>query len=407
MKKERLQIAGKLKGNYVSSIHWPQESWLHLESRLMSRLFENKGIIFITIYILLLLCTIGCIQDKYIEGQSRQEYALNEPASSDHSVAKDNGGQDSSSGQDHNVVPGNSTAQENIIDPDPNLLLELDFQSGVGNHLFRSWGILILWSNRSLPYLVLNATLCNEDHQVDKAKCMLMQIEPGKKYSFDISKNLRIPKGDYSCILEALGPFGLITSEKRDCSALNEITDSIFLDEIGPVDKKASNDDLDQYRIKVIAEKGASQDKYANQDKYAKNEKASESILRTSSEDIAQESNRDAEKSYGSEPGYNSKAGGQESQDSIPQGVSSSRSSEGSVMGVNRKDSDNQTIAVKGNTQIADQDDNEIFVGSTGSNKYHLSDCRFVAKIKNKIFYKSSEEAKKDGKVPCKICNPR
>jgi methylphosphotriester-DNA--protein-cysteine methyltransferase len=76
-------------------------------------------------------------------------------------------------------------------------------------------------------------------------------------------------------------------------------------------------------------------------------------------------------------------------------------------MGVNRKDSDNQTIAVKGNTQIADQDDNEIFVGSTGSNKYHLSDCRFVAKIKNKIFYKSSEEAKKDGKVPCKICNPR
>jgi methylphosphotriester-DNA--protein-cysteine methyltransferase len=47
-----------------------------------------------------------------------------------------------------------------------------------------------------------------------------------------------------------------------------------------------------------------------------------------------------------------------------------------------------------------------MFVGSTGSNKYHRPDCRFVDKIKNKIYFKSSEEARKNGKVPCKTCNP-
>ena len=47
-----------------------------------------------------------------------------------------------------------------------------------------------------------------------------------------------------------------------------------------------------------------------------------------------------------------------------------------------------------------------MFVGSSGSNKYHRPECRFVDKIKNKIYFKSAEEARKNGKVPCKTCNP-
>ena len=47
-----------------------------------------------------------------------------------------------------------------------------------------------------------------------------------------------------------------------------------------------------------------------------------------------------------------------------------------------------------------------MFVGSSGSNKYHRSDCRFVAKIKNKIYFKSAQEVRKNNKVPCKTSNP-
>ena len=47
-----------------------------------------------------------------------------------------------------------------------------------------------------------------------------------------------------------------------------------------------------------------------------------------------------------------------------------------------------------------------MFVGSSGSNEYHSLDCRFVDKIKNKIYFKSAEEARNNGKMPCKTCNP-
>ena len=36
--------------------------------------------------------------------------------------------------------------------------------------------------------------------------------------------------------------------------------------------------------------------------------------------------------------------------------------------------------------------DGVMLVGSSGSNKYHRPDCRFVAKIKNEIYFKSAQE---------------
>lgn len=389
MKKEKQQIDRVLPGKYISNLLLPKKCWQHLKSGITFALFKNRGAIFLLIYILMLLFIIGCIQNnKYIEDYSGQKDALSEPESSNHIAAKDNGNQ------------GQNVDQGYSIDQYQNLRLELDFQSEAGSNLFRSWGDLILWSNRSLPYLVLNATLCYKDHPVNKAKYMLMQIEPGRKYSFDISKNMRIPKGEYNCILEVLGPFGLITSEKRDCLAIGGPADSIFFDENVAAEKKESNGALEQYRTEASEEKGTSKDSYANDDQVP------ERILRTSSAYLVPETNRDAEKSYGSEFAENSGVGGQESQDSISPDISSSRSSDSSIMAANRTDSDDQTTAAKDNNQIADQGDKEIFVGSAGSNKYHRPDCRFVAKIKNKIYYKSSEDAKKNGKVPCKTCNP-
>jgi len=48
--------------------------------------------------------------------------------------------------------------------------------------------------NGSLPYLMLNATLVGDGRSpLVRTKYLLMQLEPNRDYSFDISKNMRIP----------------------------------------------------------------------------------------------------------------------------------------------------------------------------------------------------------------------
>lgn len=50
----------------------------------------------------------------------------------------------------------------------------------------------------------------------------------------------------------------------------------------------------------------------------------------------------------------------------------------------------------------------QTYVGSSNSNKYHLSTCRWAQKIngKNKITFKSKKEAESKGYQPCKVCKP-
>lgn len=50
-----------------------------------------------------------------------------------------------------------------------------------------------------------------------------------------------------------------------------------------------------------------------------------------------------------------------------------------------------------------------MFVGSKNSNKYHYCDCASAKKIssKNLVCFKSIEEAKDSGYIPCKICKPQ
>jgi hypothetical protein len=49
-----------------------------------------------------------------------------------------------------------------------------------------------------------------------------------------------------------------------------------------------------------------------------------------------------------------------------------------------------------------------MFMGSITSKKYHRLDCRYALKIKpeNRIYFQSAEDAKGQGNLPCKICNP-
>lgn len=48
------------------------------------------------------------------------------------------------------------------------------------------------------------------------------------------------------------------------------------------------------------------------------------------------------------------------------------------------------------------------FMGSITSKKYHRLDCRYALKIKpeNRIYFQSMEDAKGQGYLPCKSCNP-
>lgn len=48
------------------------------------------------------------------------------------------------------------------------------------------------------------------------------------------------------------------------------------------------------------------------------------------------------------------------------------------------------------------------YVASRKSDKYHYPHCEWAKKIKaeNLITFKSAEEARAAGYVPCKVCNP-
>ena len=50
----------------------------------------------------------------------------------------------------------------------------------------------------------------------------------------------------------------------------------------------------------------------------------------------------------------------------------------------------------------------KVFVGSIKSNKYHFQNCRAarLIKLKDQIWFSSSEEARNHGYKPCRICHP-
>jgi hypothetical protein len=96
--------------------------------------------------------------------------------------------------------------------------LQMDFDAELRSDLFSVRGDLMLPGNRTLAYLLLNATLFQGDKEQSSTKYLLMQIEPNRDYSFEISKNVKIPAGEYICTLEAKGPQGVLAEESRKIS---------------------------------------------------------------------------------------------------------------------------------------------------------------------------------------------
>lgn len=95
--------------------------------------------------------------------------------------------------------------------------IDVDFAPEVSDNLFRTEGNIVLWSNASLPYLTIDAILCNKSLKIDDIKYIMMDLEPSRSQHFEISKNRKLSLGTYNCTLEISGPEGLIESKTRSC----------------------------------------------------------------------------------------------------------------------------------------------------------------------------------------------
>lgn len=264
--------------------------------------------------------------------------------------------------------------------------LQVDFEAEVKSNLFCAEGKVLLIGNGSLPYLMLNATLAQDGGTpLMRTKYLLMQLEPDRDYNFEISKNMRIQPGDYICTLEATGPQGTLALENRKCSL---------------------EEPLEDFK--------SSQIPFSQEAEFAKY-KAREEMTgeeRVQAFEIGEDENQEdvrAEKKVTNE-----------ALDAAEKGVVMKDETDGSMVSSMRKE--NVEGILSAGTVEGENDSSPpgslpafttdvtkaTFVGSSTSKKYHLLDCRYALKIKpeNMINFQSLEDAKRQGYLPCKSCNP-
>lgn len=139
--------------------------------------------------------------------------------------------------------------------------LEVDFIPEVADDLFRAEGDVVIWSNASLPYLIMDAMLYNSGRRIDDVRYMMMDIEPCEARHFEISKNRKVPPGAYNLTLEISGPEGPIRSETRRCQEKSGGADEeqgqvkyIFVSQGEKEPSVISDDDLRAYLARQIRE---------------------------------------------------------------------------------------------------------------------------------------------------------
>ncbi|MEI8002881.1 MAG: Ada metal-binding domain-containing protein [Methanothrix sp.] len=203
--------------------------------------------------------------------------------------------------------------------------------------------------NSSLAYLMLNATLRRGEVVQFSTKYLLMQIEPNRDYSFEIIKNVKIPAGEYDCTIEARGPQGVLAEESRRVSLEEYMQKPAFEQVPWPVelDEKVSGENMEEVLPKEesIVQKEISNDAAEKEDPVA-----------------------------------------------MANVVSGSANAGASLQA-------SSTLPISAKAR---------FMGSITSKKYHRLDCRYALKIKpeNRIYFQSREDAKGQGYLPCKSCNP-
>ena len=239
--------------------------------------------------------------------------------------------------------------------------LQMDFDAELRCDLFGLRGNIVLPGNSTLAYLMLNATLAGEEKQFC-TKYLLMQLEPNRDYSFEIARNVNIVPGEYNCTLEAKGPGGVLAKETRRCL----------------LEEPASSPPVELIYWPQESLPAAAPE--------LSREIADESSLEAEITDGPDESRAPAKESY---------AAAEEPKDR--------EEAEDISTGTDLIGADPSLPASSTSLQ-----EDARFVGSATSKKYHRPDCRYALKIKpeNLIYFQSEEDAKEQGYLPCKSCNP-
>jgi len=262
----------------------------------------------------------------------------------------------------------------------------MDFESFVSSTLFRTRGSLILQSNASLPYLLLNATLWDRDLLLESTRYMIIDLEPGQSCGFDIFENRRLdPSGGYRCLLEAHGPEGLICSVERRCQVV--IDDPLLVTGKEPegVSGGRPSPEYDPW-ISSPRVSDQSGDRYEYPGRLDVSYRGSfDSGLVSHHEPSDVDDNN-----YCETTGYRDDSG---------RGVLGDVSEDGEDMA---------TFYDEPRQNRAGAHQEAMYMGSTTSDKYHRLDCRYAQKIKpeNRIYFADAEDARQKGYVPCKVCNP-
>ena len=263
--------------------------------------------------------------------------------------------------------------------------LEMDYGVELSRDLFRLQGDLLFPGAADLGYILLNASLSKEKSPVLSTKYLLMQIEPDHEYGFEICKSCRIESGDYDCILRAEAPQGLIAEEVRKVS----LVESRDRPEVwSQAEEAAFWQMIEEYERAEDVEREMEEEDGG--DEYASKEDERD-------EDVGKEDERD-------EDGIEDNGGG---------GYELNANNVGKESLQEPSHSESSSIALfLGYPARGDEDEisshEAILVASKSSKKYHRPDCRFAQKIKpeNLISFSSFEDARREGYLPCKVCNP-
>ena len=263
--------------------------------------------------------------------------------------------------------------------------LEMDYDVELSRDLFRLQGDLLFPGAADLGYILLNASLSKEKSPVLSTKYLLMQIEPDHEYGFEICKSCRIESGDYDCILRAEAPQGLIAEEVRKVS----LVESRDRPEVwSQAEEAAFWQMIEEYERAEDVEREMEEEDGG--DEYASKEDERD-------EDVGKEDERD-------EDGIEDNGGG---------GYELNANDVGKESLQEPSHSESSSIALfLGYPARGDEDEisshEAILVASKSSKKYHRPDCRFAQKIKpeNLISFSSLEDARREGYLPCKVCNP-
>jgi len=259
----------------------------------------------------------------------------------------------------------------------PDFRLQMDYDVELSRDLFRLQGDLLLPGAANLGYILLNASLQKDKSPILSTKYLLMQIEPNRKYGFEICKSSRLESGEYDCILKAEAPQGIIAEEVRKVS-LEGSRDR--LEGWSQAEETAFWRMIEEYEREGDERENIEGDEN-EKDKEMEGEAAAEvgGIQGSVDGENDPKADDDVGKTSLTEPSYS---------ESSPIALFS---------GYGARDDENRISSHE-----------ESLVGSKSSRKYHHPDCRFAQKIKpeNLISFSGVEGAKREGYLPCKFCNP-